>query len=641
MSHFSFIYNRVNRLKGVQEPGGIKTTFEYDKAGNRTAQIEVMAGAVKLTNYSYNNKNQLERETLQEAGKTIEKTYHYDANGNLVSKADHQIQALSDKDLENVALSLVGEGSTDALTLYQYNEYNQLIKTITGNQTIAYGYNIEGYRDAKHTITQNKIGSISEETLLFIYDGSKVILETDITGNIKAENTYGLNLIARKADNEKAYYLYNAHGDVTALTDPAGKILGTYQYDAFGNIREKTYEKPNPYTYAGYRYDEEIDLYYLNARYYDPKIARFITQDTYKGQLNDPLSLNLYTYCANNPISYYDPTGFAYVWNRYGEIIGSTSGNKDYTDYSKTATDTHGGSHMADKEWSSGGSKSSSSGSSKSGSSSSSGSSSQTSSSSYVMKPNQFNETIYKLVGLTTYFAVKSTNAIAEKMSSYEDVVYLSAPVTLFDFAGDEGSDKVDNKTTFIRKITIDNSDITLTLFGELIVNENFSIDKAWRIGKNQPYTDGHTLKLYTLNEDNNKYMLLEGQVYVEKPEELDIDASILTDFQARVNSGYYIDSLSFGIGNLGGSLGTKISSFIDGFMYTCSKYNEDYFVADAKRGDLKISIKSVDTVGRKFLSKGTFYATDYFFAPRNDKRYYLYDKRDWGHITKTMNLDD
>ncbi|MFZ5968239.1 MAG: putative toxin [Bacillota bacterium] len=144
--------------------------------------------------------------------------------------------------------------------------------------------------------------------------------------------------------------MYNAHGDVTALTDASGNVLGTYQYDAFGNIREKTYEKSNPYTYAGYRYDEEMDLYYLNARYYDPKIARFITEDTYKGQLNDPLSLNLYTYCSNNPIVYYDPTGHGQVWNRFGEVIGSTDGD-DYTDYSDEATDTHGGSHMADKEW--------------------------------------------------------------------------------------------------------------------------------------------------------------------------------------------------------------------------------------------------------------------------------------------------
>lgn len=308
-----YTYDSVNRLKEVQEPGGIQTTFEYDKAGNRTAQIEVMAGVVKLTNYSYNSKNQLEKETLQNAGQTTEKTYQYDPNGNLVSKAVHQIKAISDKDLGTVRLSIAGDGTTDELTLYKYNEYNQLIKTITGDQTIAYGYNIQGYRDTKTITTENKTGSILEETLLFIYDGSKVILETDLAGNIKAENIYGLNLIARKADNEKAYYLYNAHGDVTTLTDVSGNVLGTYQYDAFGNIREKTYEKVNPYTYAGYRYDEEMDLYYLNARYYDPKIARFITEDSYRGEINDPLTLNLYTYCANNPIRYYDPSGHAFT----------------------------------------------------------------------------------------------------------------------------------------------------------------------------------------------------------------------------------------------------------------------------------------------------------------------------------------
>ncbi len=66
----------------------------------------------------------------------------------------------------------------------------------------------------------------------------------------------------------------------------------------------------NPIRYAGYQYDNETDLYYLNARYYDSKIARFLSEDTYAGDLNDPLSLNLYTYCLNNPISYFDPTGY-------------------------------------------------------------------------------------------------------------------------------------------------------------------------------------------------------------------------------------------------------------------------------------------------------------------------------------------
>ena len=71
-----------------------------------------------------------------------------------------------------------------------------------------------------------------------------------------------------------------------------------------GFINEK-----NDIKYAGYFYDAETGLYYLNARFYDPETARFIQQDSYSGNILDPLSLNLYTYAQNNPISYYDPTG--------------------------------------------------------------------------------------------------------------------------------------------------------------------------------------------------------------------------------------------------------------------------------------------------------------------------------------------
>ena len=65
----------------------------------------------------------------------------------------------------------------------------------------------------------------------------------------------------------------------------------------------------NSITYAGYQYDAESGLYYLNARYYDNTTARFLTEDTYSGSANDPLSLHRYTYCANNPLRYTDPDG--------------------------------------------------------------------------------------------------------------------------------------------------------------------------------------------------------------------------------------------------------------------------------------------------------------------------------------------
>ncbi|MBB6214107.1 RHS repeat-associated protein [Anaerosolibacter carboniphilus] len=322
-----YTYDSMNRLKEVNEPNGAKTTFDFDKAGNRTSQIEVVGGTVKLTNYTYNNLNQLVNEAAQISGKTTETEYRYDANGNLVSKAIHEIKAVNQNQLEGIFFSTAGDGKTTEITLYQYDEYNQMMKTVTGNKTITYGYSMEGLRDKKSITSVNaETGGIAEEKSNYIYDGTKVILETDGSGKVLAENVYGLNLITRTANNERAYYLYNAHGDVTALTDQTGKVLGTYQYDAFGNIKEKTYQKSNPYTYAGYRYDEEMDIYYLNARYYDPKIARFITQDTYKGQLNDPLSLNLYTYAHNEPIMYIDPTGHSRIDAITGAIAGGLAG---------------------------------------------------------------------------------------------------------------------------------------------------------------------------------------------------------------------------------------------------------------------------------------------------------------------------
>jgi len=113
----------------------------------------------------------------------------------------------------------------------------------------------------------------------------------------------------RTADGTTYYYMYNGHADVTALLKPDGTIAATYYYDSFGNITDTTGYANNSITFAGYQYDNEIGLYYLNARMYDPKIARFLQEDTYTGDPNDPLSLNLYTYCYNNPLLYDDPTG--------------------------------------------------------------------------------------------------------------------------------------------------------------------------------------------------------------------------------------------------------------------------------------------------------------------------------------------
>ncbi|WP_291581493.1 RHS repeat-associated core domain-containing protein [Clostridium sp. UBA6640] len=119
--------------------------------------------------------------------------------------------------------------------------------------------------------------------------------------------------------------MYNGHADVTKLLNSNGDILASYYYDAFGNILEETGSIDNPYRYSGYEYDSETGKYYLKARMYDPVTARFMQEDTYRGNDEDPLSLNLYTYCHNNPIEYYDPTGH-WAWHVIGAAVGAVAG---------------------------------------------------------------------------------------------------------------------------------------------------------------------------------------------------------------------------------------------------------------------------------------------------------------------------
>ncbi|NCB53033.1 MAG: hypothetical protein EOM54_14335 [Clostridia bacterium] len=82
-----------------------------------------------------------------------------------------------------------------------------------------------------------------------------------------------------------------------------------------------TAQADNPFRYCGEYLDSETVFYYLRARYYDPDLGRFTQEDTYRGIATNPLSLNLYTYCGNNPIIYNDPSG--QIWETVFDIGGA------------------------------------------------------------------------------------------------------------------------------------------------------------------------------------------------------------------------------------------------------------------------------------------------------------------------------
>ncbi|WP_338751115.1 RHS repeat-associated core domain-containing protein [Bacillus sp. FJAT-52991] len=127
-------------------------------------------------------------------------------------------------------------------------------------------------------------------------------------------------------DGKTYYYVLNEHKDVVALTDASGNTVASYTYDAWGNILSKSgaMADVNPYRYASYRHDNETGLYYLLARYYEPKEGIFLTIDPQPGEVNDPLSQHPYVYVQNNPVMLDDPDGenpyvavLVYVGGRY------------------------------------------------------------------------------------------------------------------------------------------------------------------------------------------------------------------------------------------------------------------------------------------------------------------------------------
>ena len=143
----------------------------------------------------------------------------------------------------------------------------------------------------------------------------------NIIADIGTETVYYirvLTLIYAKKGEIKTYYRFNGHGDVIALANSSGAIIKRYKYDSFGVEENPGIFDTNVFRYCGEYYDVETKTIYLRARYYDAETGRFTQQDGWSYAVPGfLLSLNLYTYCGNDPVSYADPSG-----NCFKKIFG-------------------------------------------------------------------------------------------------------------------------------------------------------------------------------------------------------------------------------------------------------------------------------------------------------------------------------
>ena len=268
-------------------------------------------------------------------GKTY--VYEYDKAGNITKKYIYALTAANTTPQNPEETYIYGYGDADwgdKLTSYRgesitYDEVGNPLSYYNGRRlatatvdgvTLTFTYNADGIRTSKtvggseHIYHLNGTQIITEtwtqgqSAMIYLYDA-----EGAPVGMMYRNSTYPSDTF------DTFWFEKNLQGDIVAVYDEDGTKLISYTYDAWGYFETEYHNgctassvaNYNPFLYRGYYYDAELQMYYLQSRYYDPIVGRFISSDglEYLGANSDLVAYNLYAYCSNNPISYTDPTG--------------------------------------------------------------------------------------------------------------------------------------------------------------------------------------------------------------------------------------------------------------------------------------------------------------------------------------------
>ena len=282
-------------------------SYEYDEEERITKVTDSLEG---VTEYTYDALGQLLTETKN--GETVNQMF-YDNYGNILQK--NGIQYVYDEVWEDKLIfyngqAIIYDAQGNPTEYLGHNLTWEKGRQLKSFDNIQYTYNANGIRTSK-TIAGNKH--------TYILDGAKILKEVWDNGDEILQMLYdNEDNICGITYNETPYFFQkNQQGDIIAITDNTGKEVARYSYDAWGActiVKDTTASgiaTINPFRYRGYYYDKEIGMYYLQSRYYNPIIGRFVNGDfpDIITTINVKHSANLYGYCSNNPVNETDACG--------------------------------------------------------------------------------------------------------------------------------------------------------------------------------------------------------------------------------------------------------------------------------------------------------------------------------------------
>ena len=338
--------------------------YTYDNNGNI---LTISKNGSLVYSYEYDDLDQLIRENDHVNGTTY--IFLYDYSGNIQSKhtlpywagcpTSHYMYLLGTSDDQPVYYTYGNSSWGDQLTAYDgitisydasgnpLNWRNVESLSWTGRElTYLYNdsgmsgmyfrYNADGIRTYKSHYDHNTMDMYHVN---YVLDGTKIISEyytheiTNATYSINYYYDANDSVIGFNYNGTDYYYRQNLQGDIIAILNTSGTKVVEYTYNAWGEVLgvtgslANTIGSINPFRYRGYYYDTETGFYYLQSRYYDPVVGRFLNADSVFDHGAEHLGYNLYTYCANNYVNRKDPTGYFTPANVVGAVIGLIGGS--------------------------------------------------------------------------------------------------------------------------------------------------------------------------------------------------------------------------------------------------------------------------------------------------------------------------
>ena len=318
--------------------------YVYDNRGNITEIYDTSAVTEALyAKYAYDEAGQLIREDCAALNKTV--TYSYDKGGNLVTKMEYPfttgtlgaatdtVSYTYDSVWKDKLVSFNGKAITyDAIgnpLSFDGQSFTwsgrELWKYESSDSEIEFRYNEYGLRTLKRIYE----GTNVHNYYYFWSDDDRLLGYTVDLGESEEADTQVI--LIYDESNEPIgftvagfdfFYVKNIQGDVLKIVNPSGQTVVSFTYDAWGNFTltpnsesdrtEITFAAAfNPIFYRGYLFDYETGLYYLQSRYYNPEMGRFVNSDSDKccNPEYNLVASNLYTYCLNRPTRFTDTTG--------------------------------------------------------------------------------------------------------------------------------------------------------------------------------------------------------------------------------------------------------------------------------------------------------------------------------------------